>query len=214
MSHFLDLNILSIANLAKFQNVFKMILNFNSVNCQSETVKEKDWNILPPFSRKKKKETLLPKQAHVFFFVSYYFFTARNFKLKFSLQIFGFFLIFLALFFGRPHFLLEDVQDVWALNVGRHFEDGVDKCSRITNTKNGRNQLFSVKTLFCRANLLVFWLEILLILQRSEFEMAAQQPALPHTLHRKRECVNDESKRVRWQKPSRFHYEYLQIKWV
>ena len=66
MSHFLVLNISSIANLAKFQKVFKMILNFNFVNCQSKTVKEKDWNILPPFSRKK-KETLLPKQAHVFF---------------------------------------------------------------------------------------------------------------------------------------------------
>ena len=66
MSHFLVLNISSIANLAKFQKVFKMILNFNSVNCQSETVKEKDQNILPPFSRKK-KETLLPKQAHAFF---------------------------------------------------------------------------------------------------------------------------------------------------
>ena len=213
MSHFLVLNISSIANLAKFQKVFKIILNFNFVNCQSKTVKEKDWNILPPFSRKKKRNTFAKTSPRIFF-VSYYFFTARNFKLKFSLQIFGFFLIFLALFFGRPHFLLEDVQDVWALNVGRHFEDGVDKCSRITNTKNGRNQLFSVKTLFCRANLLVFWLEILLILQRSEFEMAAQQPALPHTLHRKRECVNDESKRVRWQKPSRFHYEYQQIKWV
>ena len=67
MSHFLVLNISSIANQAKFQKVFKIILNFNFVNCQSKTVKEKDWNILPPFSRKKKKKHFCQNKPTYFF---------------------------------------------------------------------------------------------------------------------------------------------------
>ena len=71
------------------------------------------------FTSKKKLKNLLV-----------YIFSPIDFHSEFSLQIFGLLLELLTLLLGRPHLLLEDVQDVGALHVGRH------DCSRQAQTGN------------------------------------------------------------------------------
>jgi len=60
-----------------------------------------------------------------------YFFSPHDLDLQLPLQVFAVFLVLFALLLGRPHLLLEDVEDVGALNVGRHFESSVDVNKRV-----------------------------------------------------------------------------------
>ena len=116
-----------------------------------------------------------------------YIFSPIDFHSEFSLQIFGLLLELLTLLLGRPHLLLEDVQDVGALHVGRH------DCSRQAQT--GNHKYKRERELTGNFNSAFFRISGSSDGSRTTCLNSSQSTRRAHSLRSapKRECVNDES---------------------
>ena len=65
-----------------------------------------------------------------------YFLSSHDLHLQFPLDIIAFFLKFFRLLLGCPHFLLEDIQDVRALDVVSYAHGGIYMISFTLNLNN------------------------------------------------------------------------------